>query len=205
MNVIGPEEHQKLMAAFRTGLSIRSSAVYAGVHRKTAQSYFHQQPPMTCPCGAPLPHKFWCSFRVSLSPGRQSFLKRFAPVRPETLKGWGDMKVAIERSLKECSWLCSVDHAAVAELRRFYQPPQFGLEFRDERPCLVAIAEATQEHTSFSLFAALEQLHPAVKRFVLALIDGANISEASTESGISDEALVLVMPRLKVFLRPYLT
>lgn len=207
MNVLDYTSQEKLLSAFGAGLSIRAAAAFADVNRKTADRYFKQQPPILCPCGRPLPHREWCSWRVAMSPSRQRFLSSFARggIKNTTLDRWGDLKTQVQAALAGKDRLCAVDQTALSELKRFYTIPNMGWEGSGENSRMVAIADATQESTSFALFAALDRLHPAVKKFVLAITDGAGVEDAAAESGLSDAALAKVMPRLKVFLKPYLT
>jgi hypothetical protein len=53
------------------------------------------------------------------------------------------------------------------------------------------------------LLAALDKLHPLLKRLVLNVLDGADLQEAAAHAGIAAEVLPTVLPRLRLFLRPY--
>lgn len=80
----------------------------------------------------------------------------------------------------------------------------FGFEGSDENRRLVAIVQADQEDTPVLLYKALDRLHPRVKRFVLAVADGAEVHEAAAESGIPKTLVESLLPRLRTFLAPLL-
>lgn len=204
MNTIDAEQQKRLERALHAGLSIRAAATYAGVNKTTAHRYFHMLPSLICPCGEPLPHKQWCAHRVAMSPNRQAFLQRFSRVRPETIAKWARMKTNILAAIEDGAFLCSMDHDAMKDLKRFYELKPTYLEYVNGEPRFVAVAEPEEQTSSFDLFAAVERLHPVSRRFVKALIDGASVLEAAMECKISDEALAIVLPELRVYLRPYL-
>lgn len=204
MNLVSSDQYHKLTAGFRSGLSIRASAMFADVANNTALRYFNQQPPIVCPCGRALPHKGWCAHRVAMSPARQRFLSSVRNIKAETSAKWIRLKGEVISALGSGSWLVTVDSEAMADLRRFYRPQAAAFEFVGEEARFIAVTEATQDNISFSLFAALEKLHPAVRKFCLAIIDGASMHEAADEAGISRDELSTVLPPLKTFLSPYL-
>lgn len=100
MNFIPPDKEQKLEAAYRAGLSIRSAAQFADVAKGTARKYFRAYPPMDCPCGRRLPHRGWCSYRVAKSPKRQAILARIAPLKQTTLARWRRESKEIDAALE---------------------------------------------------------------------------------------------------------
>jgi hypothetical protein len=214
MNSIRPEQSRKLNAAFNAGFSVRGAARYAGVDKKTGFRYFNQLSPMTCLCGRKLPHQFWCAWRVSMSEGRQNFLKAFARgnIKPATRHSWDQKRLQIMEILKSATLLLPMHQADLDDLRRFYDPAApYAFEYspaskwgRDTQITAVGVVMPTQENSSFALFAAMEQLHPAVQNMLHAIIDGASIDDAAIESGIGADELLTVMPRLKLFLAPYL-
>lgn len=209
MNLIAPEKHDRLLTALGAGLSIRAAATYAAVNRGTSLRYAQMLPQRICRCGRAA-HNGWCQARVALSASRQQFLTRIVAggnIKPETLIRWAALKEEILAALVSAERICEVGESALSELRRFYSPNKTGTEFQGEDARLIAIADATQENdaSSYSLFAALKKLHPAVQRFCRAVIDGATMSEAADECGVSREHLSAVLPPLRVFLRPYLT
>lgn len=199
MNIISAEELERLHSALNAGLSIRQSAKVVGLHRETARRYFHMLPPALCRCGLEQTHKGGCLYRASL--------KRVGTVGAETLLIWNDLKPEVRIALKRTKLIKQIAVDRVAELRRFYQPHRRAFEgsFENGTGSVVAIQEADQDQSSFALFAALEKLHPAVKKFVLAITEGASVEDAAQECGLSESALSRVMPSLKVFLQPYLT
>jgi hypothetical protein len=76
-------------------------------------------------------------------------------------------------------------------------------EFVNDIPQVIAAVNADQEETQFALLAALDKLHPLLKRLVLNVLDGADLQEAAAHAGIAAEVLPTVLPRLRLFLRPY--
>jgi hypothetical protein len=120
------------------------------------------------------------------------------------LADWAVMRLEILEAVRGYKNLCSVDNEAVTELKKFYHIPQFGFEHDGRQGRIVAISQPSQENTSFQLFAALEKLHPIVKRFVTNIVDGATVREAADECGLADRELAKILPPLKVFLKPLL-
>jgi hypothetical protein len=55
-----------------------------------------------------------------------------------------------------------------------------------------------------SISGLVDKLHPAVRKFVLALIDGRDITDAAAVAGLSKRQLDIVLPPLRSFLRPHL-
>jgi hypothetical protein len=75
-----------------------------------------------------------------------------------------------------------------------------GVEFGQR----VIAVDPTQEHSLFQLFAALEKLDHRVKKFVIAVTECGEIEEAAANVGFDRQTLALLLPRLRVFLEPYL-
>lgn len=209
MRFISSDQQDVLRNAFQAGLSIRSAARFAGVAKGTAQRYFRMMPPLLCPCGRELPHKSWCTYRVALSPRRQEVLMRLCQggVKDETMARWLRLRDDVLSAVSGGRWLATIDAAGMSELRRFYDPSaSWGFEYARDTVRIVAVADATQETTalSYDLFAALDTLPDPVKRFCVAIIEGASVREAADESRLSDDDLARELPPLREFLRPYL-
>lgn len=216
MHYINSEKYDKLTSAFRASLSIRNAACYAGVSLNTAKRYFHMLPPMVCPCGRELPHRALCDYRIAISPARQAYLKSVTDGRINdlSLERWVVYREKIIHALNNTNFLCITDQAEFEgfkklyqqppDLKRFYNPPTQGVEWYNDKAQVICVQNATQEDSSIALYTALEKLHPSVRKFCLALIDGASIQEAADECGISRDELATVLPPLRVFLKPYL-
>lgn len=86
----------QMLALFEAGNGIRATARAVGLHRDTVAKYYHLGEKKSCPCGKPMTHKGWCASRIARSPGRQKFLARFVPVKPETEKKWVKLAEANE-------------------------------------------------------------------------------------------------------------
>jgi hypothetical protein len=89
------------------------------------------------------------------------------------------------------------------ETARFYIPRAIGFEFSEGIARVVPIVGPQQQETPFALLAALDKLHPNVRAFVLAVIDGAEMQQAATEARIGADMLARLLPRLRAFLTPY--
>lgn len=76
------------MANFDAGLGIRATSRETGLDKKTVSKYYHARPATKCPCGKPMTHRGWCSFRVARSPGRQKFLARRVTLKEDTKLKW---------------------------------------------------------------------------------------------------------------------
>lgn len=89
-----------------------------------------------------------------------------------------------------------------SDIRSLYTPHivRFG-ENQGER---VISTEPEQERSSFQLYDALDRLHPRVKEFVIAAINTGEISSAAEIAGLGAAEIALLLPRLKLFLNPYL-
>jgi hypothetical protein len=88
-----------------------------------------------------------------------------------------------------------------SQLGRFYAyaTVRFG-ESEGER---VISIEPEQEYTSFELYRALERLHPKVQRFVLSVSECGEIEEAAASVGFDAATVTMLLPKLKVFLDPF--
>jgi hypothetical protein len=88
-----------------------------------------------------------------------------------------------------------------SQLRRFYTHTtvRFG-ESEGER---VISIEPEQEQTSFELYRALERLHPKVQRFVLSVSECGEIEEAAASVGFDPTTVAILLPKLKLFLDPF--
>jgi hypothetical protein len=67
-----------ILGLFQGGYSIRRIAVITGVSRMTVQKHLRRVGVVRgkCLCGQSGGHQGWCSFRVSISPKRQEFLRQ---------------------------------------------------------------------------------------------------------------------------------
>lgn len=198
MNVIPAEKREMLLTALRAGLSIRKSAVYAGVKRTTAARYFYMLPPMTCPCGRSLPHRGWCDHRSAISAGH----RRRAQIRSENsaeaqanLLLWRPLIIEIQAALRFSKGIARLEE----QYPGIFQMPEAA--WADD--ARVPIQQPANE-ISVGLMAALDKLHPKVKRFVLAIVDGESLEDAASENDLSDDDLGKILPKLKAFLAPHL-
>jgi hypothetical protein len=85
--------------------------------------------------------------------------------------------------------------------------PQWGAGFVDNgegfNPWTVVV-DAEQERCPFQLLVALENLNPKVRQFVLAARETGEIREAAASVGFDGATVAKLIPRLKIFLLPYL-
>lgn len=92
------------------------------------------------------------------------------------------------------------------DLKRFYSSygEAHAVETgHDGLQSFVAVArEAIEAPTD--IFKALNNLHPAVREFVVAIIDGADVQAAAREARLNEASLSKILPPLRIFLRPYL-
>jgi hypothetical protein len=75
------------------------------------------------------------------------------------------------------------------------------MKFGDREGEMVVQADADQEQSAFLLHNALNDLHPKVKRFVIAASNTGDLAEAAIVAGLSQEQVAAVLPRLKIYLQ----
>jgi len=105
-NFIQKEKISQIYDFFRAGEGIIPVSRLVGVAKRTAQSYRKRlilsEPKLLCPCGKPLGHTEWCSFRFAKSPARQKFIYETWPLtRPIREK---KPKIPIEKSFPFLRW-----------------------------------------------------------------------------------------------------
>lgn len=105
----------------------------------------------------------------------------------------GEVPIVERRSTRQPDGLCNSSLAL--PLTAFGDGTEFGRR-------IIAV-EPVQERSSFQLFAALEKLNPRVRRFVLLLSEGGEIEEAAANVGFDAATLAVLLPRLRVFLDPF--
>lgn len=72
MNVLPQEKIDLIEHLSRGGATVREVSRLVGANRNTVQRYRKAYvDDCTCPCGKPLKHRVWCSFRYAKSPARQ--------------------------------------------------------------------------------------------------------------------------------------
>jgi len=77
-NFLPAEKIARMEELFASGFGVRATARIVGVSKNTARAYFPSiggEP--LCPCGKPVRHQGWCSWRYEHSPARQLFMKRW--------------------------------------------------------------------------------------------------------------------------------
>lgn len=89
------------------------------------------------------------------------------------------------------------------EIRRFYAAARLAFGDGAEFGQRVIAVDPVQEQSSFQLFAALEKLDPRVKKFVLSVSECGEIEEAAASVGFDAATVAILLPRLKVFLDPF--
>jgi len=89
------------------------------------------------------------------------------------------------------------------EIKRLYTPPAI-LKFGDREGEKVVPVEADQEQSVFRLHNALNDLHPRVKKFIIAASATGDLAEAAIAAGLSQEQVAAVLPRLKIYLQQHL-
>jgi hypothetical protein len=89
------------------------------------------------------------------------------------------------------------------DIRRWYTPPAV-LKFGDREGEKVIPVDADQEQSVFLLHNALNDLHPKVRKFIIAASSTGDLTEAAVEAGLSQEQVVAVLPQLKVYLQRHL-
>lgn len=218
MNILSLIKQQKLHTAFLAGLGIRASAREAGVNRKTAVRYFVDSGAHhLCKCGKPAIHRGWCSYRVSRSRPRQIFLMKQFNAGINAAQQWSNLQSDISGALAALVPLHTLAIYKTAatqrrisnvdpDLRRNFDAYGTGRGWEYAPDGLASHVAITPELTGapIALLKATETLHPVVRRFVFSIIEGADVEGAASEVGLSEQNVQLLMPRLKVFLEPYL-
>ena len=98
----------------------------------------------------------------------------------------------------------SEEKPSASNIRRWYQPPRQKLHFGDREGELIVSIEADQENSTYLLHAALNDLHPKVRAFVIAASTTGDLAEAAISAGLSQEQVAAVLPRLRIYLRQHL-
>jgi hypothetical protein len=78
------------------------------------------------------------------------------------------------------------------------------MKFGDRAGEMVVQVDADQEQSIFLLHNALNDLHPKVRKFIIAASRTGNLAEAAVVAGLNDEQVAAVLPRLRVFLQQHL-
>jgi hypothetical protein len=89
-----------------------------------------------------------------------------------------------------------------SDIKRFYSPAI--LKFGDGEGEKVVQVDALQEVSTFLLHNALNDLHPRVKKFIIAASTTGDLIEAAAAAGLSQEQVAAVLPRLKIYLQQHL-
>lgn len=188
----------------RVGLPMRAVARRLDVSPNTVSLYAAQLPPMICPCGKASNHRAWCHLRVSMSPGRQKFLRSWRPITNKTEELWTKMRDSVEFAAANAYQLCSIDKDAQASLRSFYNPtPDFSFEW-DGGPKIVAITEPSQELSDPILLRQLSKLSGRERKLVTAILDSESLDQAAEDADIGQEELPVILESLRQFLGPIL-
>jgi hypothetical protein len=90
-----------------------------------------------------------------------------------------------------------------SDIKRWFTPPAV-LKFGDREGELIASVDADQEQSVFLLHNALNDLHPSVKKFIIAASTTGDLAEAAAEVGFSQEQVAAILPRLKTYLQQHL-
>jgi hypothetical protein len=90
--------------------------------------------------------------------------------------------------------------ARPSDIRRLY----LDLTFGDRDGERVVRVEADQDQSVFLLHNSLNDLHPKVKKFVIAASATGDLTEAAIAAGLTQEQIAAVLPRLKVYLQRHL-
>jgi hypothetical protein len=85
----------------------------------------------------------------------------------------------------------------------FYSAPAI-LKFGEQQGEIVAPVNADQEESVFLLHHSLNDLHPKVRKFVIAASATGDLAEAALAAGLNQAQLAAVLPKLKVYLRQHL-
>ena len=91
---------------------------------------------------------------------------------------------------------------STGDITRFYTPAI--MKFGDREGEMVVQVDADQEQSTFLLHNALNDLHPQVKKFIIAASNTGDLAEAAAVAGLSQEEVAAVLPRLKVYLQQHL-
>jgi hypothetical protein len=94
------------------------------------------------------------------------------------------------------------ERPGASDIRRFYMPAV--MKFGDREGEMVVQVDANQEQSVFLLHRALNDLHPKVKKFIIAASSTGDLAEAATAAGLSQEQVEAVLPRLRVYLQQHL-
>lgn len=89
MNVLKPYVVEQIEILTRKGVSMRGIARELGLAKGTATRYQRSLGlnNLTCLCGKPINHKYWCKVRFARSPARQAFMERWHPKSTYELAG----------------------------------------------------------------------------------------------------------------------
>jgi hypothetical protein len=93
---------------------------------------------------------------------------------------------------------------STSDIRRWHQSPPQELRFGEREGELIASVAADQEQSVFLLHNALNDLHPSVKKFIIAASATGDLAEAADEAGLSQEQVAAVLPRLRVYMQRHL-
>jgi hypothetical protein len=89
---------------------------------------------------------------------------------------------------------------SAGDIERWYQPPHQGVKFGDcEGEAVVPVA-LDQEQSVLISHHALNKLHPKVQKFILFASNTGDLAEAAEASGLTEEQVATVLPRLRMFL-----
>jgi len=94
------------------------------------------------------------------------------------------------------------EQLVATDVKRFYAPAV--LRFGDGEGEKVVQVDAVQEESVFLLHNALNDLHPKVKKFIIAASATGDLAEAAIIAGLNEEQVATVMPRLKAYLHQHL-
>ena len=78
------------------------------------------------------------------------------------------------------------------------------MKFGDREGEMVVQVDADQEQSIFLLHNALNDLHPKVRKFIIAASRTGHLAEAAVVAGLNDEQVAAVLPRLRVYLQQHL-
>lgn len=205
VNLISSQKAILIENLYYQAFSIRRIASEASVAKNTVMRYMRMMPPILCLCGKPSTHRGWCSYRVSLSPGRQDFLMSFVRIKSPTIIIWNRTAARVRGAIRLGERLAAIDENAQSELRRFYNPlPLVGLEFEGDVVRPIAAIKAPQEYLDPILERFLLTLPVKEQIFVSAILDNATIDEASEDAELDSNEAAAIITSLRSKLTPLL-
>src|SRR5580692_5371154 len=81
MNTLLPQKIDDIKRLLRQGFGTRHVAFAVGCNKNTVAGYRRKmltcRNNLKCPCGQPIGHVAWCSWRYKNSPRRQEFIKQW--------------------------------------------------------------------------------------------------------------------------------